>query len=74
MDSLIPCEDDQDCLENKDWWIDEGCRTNDISQGIESDYIIRLNLSAIDIFKFKNIVNLQSHLVTSEKRLKVTIS
>ena len=31
MDSLIPCEDDQDCPENKDWWIDEGCRTNGTS-------------------------------------------
>ena len=23
----IPCQDDQDCPENKDWWIDEGCQT-----------------------------------------------
>ena len=63
VDGRIPCEDDQDCPENKDRWIDEGCRINDISQGIESDHNIRLNLSAIDIFKFKNIVILQSHLV-----------
>ena len=24
----FPCEEDQDCPENKDWWIDEGCSSN----------------------------------------------
>ena len=64
VDSLLPCEDDQDCQENKDGWLMKDVEPMIYhTQGIESDHNIRLNLSTIDIYKFKNIVNLQSHLV-----------